>query len=371
MNYESQRLYESMNLSNMKRVIFIILCLQLYFTPSIFGASITSSPESLVRWNFAVSLEDDLIFKRDLETTGSLEEAELENANRLYANLMLGLSDYYNLYTKLGIITGSEYHFAAPTVIDYETDPGFFGGLGMTGTYEFAGGYKLAGDVQVNAWVVDANSVKRAGSSATSLSGTQINNYELKTSALLLKDFNLPTHNVIVTPYTGIGISYFKTETDGTISYIINPFMYSNSWSLGSDDIFSIITGLSAEVADNWKVSLEGRFLAETALSGSVTYLFGEGRPKAKSEPYDYRRTYKDLPSTAKPRYKRPAPRITQVGAGDITPRARRVPVVQRSSKQGLTVQERLSRLEAFYKKGRVSRAKYLEEKNLILMSAD
>jgi len=356
----------------MKRVIFIILCLQFYFTPSVFGASITSSPESLGRWNFAVSLEDDLIFKRELETTGSLTEAELENANRLYVNLMIGLSNYCDLYTKLGIITGSEYHFADPDVIDYETDPGFFGGFGMTGKYEFAGGYKLAGDIQFNAWVVDANSVKRAGSSPTSLSGTQINNYEFQSSVLLLKDFNLPTHNLILTPYAGMGISYFKTETDGTIKYIIDPYIYSNSWSLESDDIFSIITGLSAEVADNWKVSLEGRFLAETALNGSVTYLFGEGGHKAEPEPYDdYRRAYKDLPSTAEPRYKRPRLITTQGEARGVSRRARSEPVVQRGSRQGLTVQERLSRLEAFYKKGRVSRAKYLEEKNLILMSAD
>lgn len=259
----------------MKKAILISIVMQLLFVSYVFGASVLDSVEPLGHMKYAVSMEDNFIFDRDLDKTGSMTEAETDDTNQIYGKLMLGLTDYFNVYTKLGAVTGSHYKIVEPTISEYSTEPGLLWGFGGTGAYEFLKTWKVAGDIQFNSWSVDVDEARFAGESGSNFSNPAVNNYEFQLTGLLLKDVEIPSYKITVTPYVGVSYLYFKTETDGTITYrTASTASVSDSWSLEGDDVISIVTGANVKVKDNIKLGVEGRFIGETAITCNLTYAF-------------------------------------------------------------------------------------------------
>ncbi len=229
-------------------------------------------PVGNLKWS--VSAEDNYTIKRDLEITSTLTKAETKNINQAYAKFTIGLGEYFNLYGKIGASTGSKYSFTdAGTNIDYETDTSLFWGVGGTGTYKFAQTWKLIGDIQYNAWNEDINKATYGGTVASNITNPKVENQEFQLTGLLAKDFDLG-NETIFTPYAGVAYVYYNTKTNNTLTYTVGSSTKTNTWDLNGDGSVSGIAGLKAKLYNNWNALVEGRFGAESAVSGSLSYNF-------------------------------------------------------------------------------------------------
>jgi uncharacterized protein YhjY with autotransporter beta-barrel domain len=259
----------------MKKVILIALFLQLCIIPAAYSASIVDSVQPLGNMNIGAAVEDNFIFERDLDGEGSTTDAEASDTNQVYGKLMVGWSDYFNVYTKLGAVTGSKYKFTKPRIYEYDTDAGFLWGFGLSGAYEFIENWKIAGDIQYNSWQIDVDSGRYVGEAMTNIGTPGVDNHELQATGLILADFTIKGMNAVFTPYAGVGYVYYKTETDGTITFsTASTNSASDSWSVEGDDLVSIVTGISVKMMDDLKAYAEGRFIAETAITAGLSYSF-------------------------------------------------------------------------------------------------
>lgn len=259
----------------MKRALIMFLFMLLCGTPLVFGASITDSIEPLGNMKYAVSVEDNFTFERDLETKGGKTDAITSDIHQIYAKLTFGWAENFNLYTKLGSVLSSKYRFTTPAMYEYKTDTGFLWGVGMTGMYEVMDDFKAGAEVQFNSWRVDVDEVNWVGVPGSNIANPQINNYELQATGVLLYDYAMPDIKTVVSPYVALGYQYFSTETDGIISFTtVANGNSSDSWDLENDNVFLIATGVNVKYMDNLKLTVEGRFIAETAISGGVTVTF-------------------------------------------------------------------------------------------------
>ena len=229
-------------------------------------------PAGHLKW--AVSVEDSYTIDRDIEPAGDFSNAGTEKVNQGYAKITLGLTDYFNVYAKLGAVTGSEYHFTSSgTDIDYETDTTFLWGIGVSGIYKFADTWRLIGDIQYSLWNPDIDKATYGGTAGTNIATPGVENAELQLSGLLSYDFDLG-NETIITPYLGAAYLYYKTKTEGTLSYTAGSTSVITSWSLKGDDSLMGIAGLGVKVYNNWTAFAEGRFGAEGGVSGGLNYNF-------------------------------------------------------------------------------------------------
>jgi len=259
----------------MKRVVFIFLCILLCSTPLVYGAAITDSIEPLGNMKYAISVEDNFIFGRDLEADSGKTEANTDDTQQVYGKVTFGWTDNFNVYTKLGSVLSSKYRFATPSTFEYETDAGLLWGVGMTGMYEVMDDFKAGAEIQFNSWEVDVEEVRWVGVPGTSITNPQINNYELQVTGVLLYDYALPDIKTVLSPYVALGYQYFSSETDDTISFsTATQGNTTDNWEVENEDVFLIVTGINVKYMDNLKLSLEGRFMAETALSAGLTVTF-------------------------------------------------------------------------------------------------
>ena len=259
----------------MKRALFVFLFMLLCSTPLVFGAAITDSMEPLGNMKYAVSVEDNFIFERDLDTEGGKTEAITNDTHQIYGKITFGWTDNFNLYTKLGSVLASKYRFTTPRIYKYETGAGFLWGVGIAGMYEIMDNFKAGADVQFNSWQVDIDEVTWVGVPGLNITNTKINNYELQATGVLLYDYAMPDIKTVVSPYVALGYQYFNTETDSTISFTTaNQGSATDDWDLDNEDVFLVVTGVNIKYMDNLKLSVEGRFIAETAISGGLTVLF-------------------------------------------------------------------------------------------------
>jgi len=260
----------------MKKAIAMFFIIQLCTAPVSFAAPVVDSVEPLGNMNYSVSAEHNFIFERNLETSGSITEAENDDTNQAYGKVTIGIQENFNCYGKIGTVLASKYKFIQPTMHEYETDTGLLWGAGFTGLYEFEAGWKVAGEVQANFWYADIDELRYAGQTASNISNPEVKNHEIQATAVLIKDFILETQNMTVSPYVGVGYQYFKTETDDSVTFNIPSQVasISNSWDIENDDVINIVTGITVMAMDNLKFYVEGRFLAETAITTGLTYLF-------------------------------------------------------------------------------------------------
>lgn len=229
-------------------------------------------PAGHLKW--AVSAEDSYTLERDLEITSALTEAETKDVNQAYAKITLGLTDYFNVYAKLGAVTASKFHFTSSgTNIDYETDTAFLWGVGISGIYKFADTWKLIGDIQYSSWNPDIDKAIYGGTAATNITNPGVENEEIQVTGLVAKDFDIG-NDTIFTPYLGVAYVYHKTETEGSLTYTVGASDVTNTWSLEADDSLSGIAGLGVKVYNNWTSFVEGRFGAEGGVSGGLNYNF-------------------------------------------------------------------------------------------------
>lgn len=256
-----------------KGIIFLVLML-LVVSP-LFAAGITDAVKPLGHLKFSATVEDNYIFKKDIEKKDSLK-FEPEKINQVYAKLGLGLTPYFNLYTKLGMSNGGEIkrdNVSTSKEIKIETDYGFLWGVGVSGIKEVSGGWKVGLDTQFNSWKEDVDKVKVDGTTATTVSG-EIENYEFQITPLLTRKFDISACNWSLNPYLGVPINLYRTQTDRNIKFTYSSVQQIESWTLRGDNYVGILVGSDLEINKNCALQVEGRFIDETAITVGGTYRF-------------------------------------------------------------------------------------------------
>jgi len=248
-----------------------------------YAASLGEHIEPLGHLKYAVSAEYNHVIDKDFEgdivndaTTDTFSGAEIDVAHQAYAKLAIGLTDYFNLYTKLGAsdldidLTEGNDSYAL------ETEFGFLWGVGLSGAMEIVEEARLGVDSQLVYVSNDVDTLRVNSEGATNLSG-EIETFELQTSIFLSKDYVtdiLTGKDIKLTPYLAGVYNYFKTVTNGNISYNLSAGKMLMSYDLEGDDELGILLGCNAEITDELDLNIESRILSETAISGSLIYRF-------------------------------------------------------------------------------------------------
>lgn len=261
----------------MKKIAIIFVAILVTASP-LFAASVTDATKPLGHMKWLISAEDNYIYNRKMEQPESHSTFKFEKANQIYGKAALGLTPYFNVYTKLGVSncgTIKDNNTAIGNDLEIETKYGFLWGLGLSGAKDFFGnGIKLGVDVQFNSWQSDVDKVKSVNGESVSGSKGTIKNYEVQGTPFISKKFDFPDSNLAFTPYLGVKFSYFRTATDDDVAYTLGGVDKKDTWTIKGKDNVGIVVGTDLEFAERWALQVEGRFIDETAITAGASYKF-------------------------------------------------------------------------------------------------
>jgi len=258
----------------MKKIAICFVAM-LFIASPLFAASITDSTKPLGHMKFSASVEDNYIFGRDIKKGENRTKFEVEDTNQIYGKLAMGLTPYFNVYTKLGVSDGGTIkdEDTSDNKLKIETDYGFLWGVGASGAKEISDGWKLGIDAQFSMYKIGADRIKYGGSEdASSVSG-DIVNLEYQATPFVTKKFFL-SEKYVMDPYLGVKFSHFTTETDDHIGYRAAGVNRTVSWSYKGENYVGIVVGSDLEIDNRWALNLEGRFIDETAITVGGAYKF-------------------------------------------------------------------------------------------------
>lgn len=259
-----------MKILSLSIIVSVVICIS---SPAL-AANIGGPIRPLGHLKYAVGVEDKFVFKREMEEGGTfsdgttMTEFEINEMNQAYVKVAVGILNYFNSYTKLGIakIKEAEIDASDGTKKEIETDDiGLFCGIGITGTYEFGDGWLIGGDIEYNASWHDISELEIDGVPVTGLSG-ELENQQGQVAIFGGKRLDI-SENIRITPYVGGAYSYFNNKTDGDITYIWNETPYSINYDLDGDEKWGILVGVVTKMSESVDLSVEGEFMAETAVT--------------------------------------------------------------------------------------------------------
>jgi hypothetical protein len=228
--------------------------------------------EPLGPMKVAVDAEYNGIFDRDIEESGPMTGGQIEDTNQGYVQLGLGLTDWANVYARLGAANLEQkinWNNGRTQTLKY--DYGFLWGVGGNALYRFGNNFGIGGDIQFDMWFTDADSISGTNSPTFTDKGS-LKNWEFQTAAYLTYDYEIGVDSKI-TPYAGGYYSEFGADIDKAISFQDNDTAYSVGDSEG-DDKFGLLAGINVAFSENISAKIEGRFIAETAATAGVSYKF-------------------------------------------------------------------------------------------------
>lgn len=258
----------------MKKIAIFLIFMALVVTP-LYAASITDSVKPLGHLKYAVTVEDNYVYEKVMKKAESLK-LEMKKMNQLYGKVSLGLTPNFNVYTKLGASNnGTIEHdsISANQLLKIKTKTGFLWAFGVTGIKEISDGWKIGGDVQYDSWQTDVEKVTVGGNAATNVSG-KIQNRELQITPFITKQFTMQSMNWSFSPYLGMPIDFFWSQTDKHIAFRYNSTNQTDSWAKKGKDYIGIVAGSDLTVSESLALNVEGRFIDETAVTAGATYRF-------------------------------------------------------------------------------------------------
>jgi hypothetical protein len=227
--------------------------------------------EPLGTAKFALSGEYNNVLDMDLKKNGDVTGGEVEESYQGYAKLAVGISDNVNLYARLGAANLKEkLKWSNNTSHTIKYDNGLLWGIGGNGIYDLGNNFGIGGNLQIDAWFVDADSIS-GDNSPTFVDKGSLNNSEFQASLYLKYTCDL---GVKITPYAGGYYSYFDSRIDKTLKYQDTNGTIYTCGDIKNDDNFGVLLGLDVTATDKITLNIEGRFIAETAVTCGVCYKF-------------------------------------------------------------------------------------------------
>jgi len=250
---------------------------------AVYAASLGEHIEPLGHLKYAVSAEYNHIIDRDFEgdidndaTTAEFTGAEIDASHQAYAKLAIGLTDSFNLYTKLGAADMELTLKEQDDSYDIETDFGFLWGFGVNGAMEIHEGAKVGLDVQGLVVNNDLDTLKLNSEAGTNLGG-EIENFEFQVALYLYKEYQtdmLTGKELTLTPYLAGVYDYYRSVTNGNANFNVASGQMLMSYDFDGDDTLGVVVGCNGEINEQLDLNVEGRFVSETAISTSLVYRF-------------------------------------------------------------------------------------------------
>lgn len=266
----------------MRKVLLLVTVFAVCLLSSVsYAASIGNKIEPIGNMKFAVTAEGNFVFDRDIKTGGrstsgsTITSFEFSEVNQEYAKLMLGVTDYVNIYAKLGSskIGEAKLKFSSGEDVKVRSDNNFLYGGGFNAVYKLGKEDKyfigLNGDFSF--YQVNTDKLDITGTSVSNVSGKIKNaEYQLGGYAGMRMDIH---DNVAFVPYAGVFWNKFNTKTGG-IKYTASGTEYTLTYDNNADDEVGLGVGADVELFKNFTLNVEGRFIAGNALSFGGTFKF-------------------------------------------------------------------------------------------------
>lgn len=274
----------------MKRCVVFLLAGILFLFSRAFAASIGNPIKPLGHLKLAVTGEGNFLLGRDIETGaattagGTINSTEIVKATQGYTKLTLGISDYVNIYAKLGSakINQIKMKFNNAQEITLQSDNNFFYGLGLNGIYKvsnydfdfgnlrdlgkeffyFAG---IAADITY--FEADADELYVDGTCAMNTSG-KIKDLEYQLGIFAGIEYPIDA-NCSLSPYMTVFVNNLNIKTDG-VRYNTNVLNFDSD----AEDLIGLGFGIDINLSSNVSFNFEGRLLAGNSISSGLTLKF-------------------------------------------------------------------------------------------------
>lgn len=236
------------------------------------------------RWE--VTAEYSHTFEREFEAPAQ-ETDDISESNQYHARIAYAWFPWLQPFIKLG---AADYEQSQRNTnilgvgrrsLDFDYDLGFSWGGGLRGRYDFTatgGGWDWA-----SGWFVgyvaeylrsdnDLDGVTHAGRTATGVTG-DVSIEEWQVAGYLGKTFELGGGSL--RPYVGGRWSELEVESDKDFEWTDSvDGTIGGSLKSESDDNAGVFVGLSYELANRWRLGVEGRFIDEEAITAQASYTF-------------------------------------------------------------------------------------------------
>jgi len=273
----------------MKKAIGLLAVGFLCLADVVLAGELGNPAQYIQQGKFDVGLQWNSVFKQGFEdydlkrsysdgdTSTGRKGADFENDQYYMATVTYGILDEINVFARLGMVDGGKW-------LDYEAgnnwkadlESAFVWAIGAKGkVYEFDNGlglglaaqYKRYDDRKAKNW----RSLE-TGETARDLgwsTNDKVTYWQLDAMA------NAYWTMGRVTPYVGVGYTYYDVDFKGKWSHEI-PFYGSINYdaSFGNQNRFTALIGLDVDLGMNFKANIQGTFVSSTALTIGVSYCF-------------------------------------------------------------------------------------------------
>lgn len=251
----------------MKYLLFAAVIL--FSATPVFGAYVGDPFAMPNEHKLGISVADDYVLDRNLDPNA---DAEVESSNAIYTRIGFGLTEYIELFTKLGAADYEQRWKSGGNTIDENYDYGFYSGLGIKGAYDFSVPWRIGFDIQYNRFDADVSDIKHAGTAAINETGN-VDVEELQATLLVGYEME-PKFAGLMIPYAGVTVVDFEARDEG-VTYTAGGTSYSTTGALQEDKNVGLLLGLTwKSIYENFMLTLEGRFFTEIAITLSGGYRF-------------------------------------------------------------------------------------------------
>jgi len=258
-------------------IVMSLFMISVFLMPdSVIAGAVGSSMPDLSKTGFGMSatVEENYVADRDLNAAGSISSGEVMESNQIYAKIGFQPLNYVNLYGNIGTANlEAEYEFNNGVNHKIEYDYGLLVGGGINIVYELVGDFDIGWDNQINWWSTDSDLISGDNTPAFTKQGT-VDNYDAQSTVYVKYDADLLNQDKMI-GYAGLCFSYFRSQhdTDGAIETQDSGMAYSYG-DIENDNSIGLVAGFNYLFNERLSLSLEGRFISETAGTVSGTYRF-------------------------------------------------------------------------------------------------
>ncbi|PIQ89495.1 MAG: hypothetical protein COV72_02780 [Candidatus Omnitrophica bacterium CG11_big_fil_rev_8_21_14_0_20_42_13] len=270
---------------------FLLFLSMLVFVSYSYAAGVGNPIKPLGNMKFAVAGEANFNYGRDMDANGestsgnSVNSLELAEISQGYVKLILGLSDFANIFAKVGTakINGLDIKFFSGEGITIESGGDFLYGFGGSLFYRLSREEMYFMDKYLN-WYSDfdffaglnldasffnpdADEMTVAGESAANVSG-ELKTREFQVSIFSGIEFHVD-ENLSIVPYVNAFWNGLSLDTDG-VRYDFDILNFDTN----AQDEFGAGVGLEVNLSENISFNIEGRFLGGNSVSFGATGKF-------------------------------------------------------------------------------------------------
>lgn len=222
-----------------------------------------------------IGIENDYVFSRPLKAKVDIVGGKIKESNRNSMLLGLGVTDYFNVYTRLGggnLSENVKWAGGPEQTIDYKY--GFIWGVGVNASYALKNNFGLGLDAQFDMASNKAKSISGSSDPVFDDGGKgTIKIYETQIAPYLTYDIKIKD-DIKIMPYLGGYYSFYNIYKGIAFVDMEDNFFTTEDEKIRNKNKLGVLGGIEISFLKRLSLKIEGRFLAETAVSTSLKYKF-------------------------------------------------------------------------------------------------